>query len=169
MAKVAFVLAQDYEDSEFRKPYDEVRRHGHEVVVVGSRAGEELRGKQGKDRVEVDTGPAGVRADEFDALVIPGGYSPDKLRLDREVVAFVKDMVESGKPVAAICHAAQLLVEADVLRGRTVTSWPSVRKDAENAGARWVDRELVEDENLISSRKPEDLDAFCGALLARLS
>lgn len=168
MAKIAFVLAQDYEDSEFRQPFAAVREHGHETVVIGTKAGEEVAGKRGEDRQKIEATAADVRPSDFDALVIAGGYSPDKLRLDRDVVQFVKTMLESGKLVASICHAPQLLVEADVLRGRTITSWPSVRKDMENAGATWVDRELVEDGNLISSRKPEDLDAFCEALLARV-
>ena len=169
MARVAFVLADDYEDSEFREPYDALRAAGHEVRVFGTKAGAEVSGKRGEDRARIDAATAEARAADFDALVIPGGYAPDKLRLDPHAVAFVRDMVESGKPVAAICHAAQLLVEADVLRGRTLTSWPSVRKDVENAGGRWVDQEVCEDANLITSRKPDDIPAFNAALIARLS
>ncbi len=168
MARIAFVLADDYEDSEFRQPYEAVRERGHEVVVIGRSPDEEVSGKRGGDRVTIEMGSDGLDAGEFDALVIPGGYSPDKLRTDPKIVAFVTELVESGKPVAAICHAAQLLVESEVLDGRTLTSWPSVRKDVENAGGTWVDQELVEDGNLITSRKPDDLPAFCGALLERL-
>src|SRR5689334_24281649 len=102
-------------------------------------------------------------------LLIPGGHSPDHLRMDESVVRFVRRFWETGKPVAAICHGPQLLIDADVVRGVTLTSWPSVRKDLENAGARWVDQPVVEDGRLITSRKPADLDAFCAAVLGRLS
>lgn len=168
MARIAFVLADDYEDSEFRQPYDAVRERGHEAVVIGKESGKTVKGKRGDDSVEVERTAQGARIDEFDALVIAGGYSPDKLRLDRDIVDFTSRMMKSGKPVAAICHAPQLLVEAEAARGRTLTGWPSVRKDVENAGGKWVDREVVEDDNLITSRKPDDLDAFCRTLLARL-
>ena len=96
------------------------------------------------------------------------GHSPDHLRLDRDVVAFVCAFCASGKLVAAVCHGPQLLIEADAVSGRTLTSWPSVREDLRNAGARWIDREVVEDGNLITSRKPEDLEAFSDAILRRL-
>lgn len=168
MATVAFVLASDFEDSEFQVPYDRVREAGHDTTVIGTEAGEELTGKRGDATITTEAATADVAVDDFDALVVPGGYSPDKLRLDGDAVAFTRKFVESGKPVAAICHAGQLLIEAEVVAGRTMTSWPSVRKDLENAGADWVDRELVEDGNLITSRKPEDLDAFTSALLDRL-
>lgn len=167
MAKIAFVLADDYEDAEFRRPYETLREHGHETVVIGMHAGEEVEGKRRGDRTVIEMTADDVDAAAFDGLVIPGGYSPDKLRLDPNIVAFVAGMIAADKPVAAICHAPQLLIEADALRGRTLTAWPSVRKDVENAGGKWVDEELVEDGNLITSRMPEDLDAFCSALLAR--
>jgi len=109
-----------------------------------------------------------VSANEFDALVIPGGYSPDKLRMSRPMVAFTRAFFDQGKLVAAVCHGPWMLVEADVAEGRTVTSWPSIRTDLINAGARWVDREVVEDGNLITSRKPDDLPAFSQAILRRL-
>jgi protease I len=168
MAKVAFVLTDDFEDSEFRVPYDRVKGAGHEITVVGTEAGKEVKGKQGKETFTPDASPDQVSAEEFDALVIPGGYSPDKLRINSGVVKFVEAFTGGGKPVAAICHAGSLLIEADAVRGRTVTSWPSIRTDLINAGAEWVDREVVEDGNLITSRKPDDLDAFSQAVLARL-
>ena len=168
MAKVAFVLADAFEDSEFRVPYDRIRDAGHEITVVGKEAGKELEGKQGKETVAPDTTPDAVSPTDFDALVIPGGYSPDKLRTHEGLVKFVRAIFDADKPVAAICHAGSLLVEADALKGRTVTSWPSVRTDLENAGARWVDQEVVEDGNLITSRNPDDLDAFTRAILDRL-
>jgi len=100
--------------------------------------------------------------------VIPGGFAPDKLRMDDRIVAMVRDLAGSGKPVAAICHAGWLLVEADVVRGRTVTSYPSIRTDLRNAGATWVDREVVVDGNLVTSRRADDLPAFCAALLEQI-
>jgi len=168
VAKVAFLLADDFEDSEFKVPYDRIREAGHEVTVIGTEAGQEVKGKKGDEAFTPQTTADQVSAADFDALVIPGGYSPDKLRTDAGVVKFVEGIFGADKPVAAICHAGSLLVEADVVRGRTVTSWPSVRTDLINAGAEWVDQEVVEDGNLITSRKPDDLDAFTGALLARL-
>ena len=168
MAKVAFVLADMFEDSEFRVPYDRIRDAGHEITVVGQEAGKELEGKQGEEKVTSEATADSVSPGDFDALVIPGGYSPDKLRTHEGLVKFVRAFFDADKPVAAICHAGSLLVEADAVRGRTVTSWPSVQTDLENAGARWVDQEVVEDGNLITSRKPDDLDAFCDAILKRL-
>ena len=169
MARVAFVLGPDFEDSEFRVPYDRVTAAGHDVTVVGLEKGAEVAGKKGKERFTIEATPDMVDAGEFDALVIPGGYSPDKLRVNDGIVRFVRAIGEAGKPVAAICHAGSLLVDTELADGKTVTSWPSIRRDLENAGAEWVDREVVEDENLITSRKPDDLDAFTKALLDRLS
>lgn len=168
MSLVAFVLAADYEDSEFRRPFEALQEHGHQVTVVGKSAGEKVQGKRGGDRATVEASAADVSADIFDALVVPGGYSPDRLRTDESVVAFVRAFFEADKPVAAICHGPSLLIEADVLHGRTLTSWPSVRRDVENAGGRWLDREVVRDGNLTTSRRPGDLDAFCEALLEAL-
>ena len=168
MAKVAFVLADDFEDSEFRVPYDRLREAGHEITVIGTEAGKEVEGKRGKETFTPEATPDQVSPEEFDALVVPGGYSPDKLRTNEGVVKFVQGFFAADKPVAAICHAGSLLVEADAVRGRQVTSWPSVRTDLVNAGAEWVDREVVEDGNLITSRNPDDLDAFTAAILGRL-
>lgn len=168
MAKVAFVLADDFEDSEFQVPYDRLREAGHEVTVVGAEAGRSVRGKRGQSTYTLEAAPDQVDPDDFDALVIPGGYSPDKLRTDAGVVKLVQGVLEQDRPVAAICHGPSLLVEADAVRRRTVTSAPSIRTDLTNAGAAWVDREVVENGNLITSRKPGDLDAFVTALLRRL-
>ncbi|MBW3579891.1 MAG: type 1 glutamine amidotransferase [Actinobacteria bacterium] len=168
MAKVAFVLTDDFEDSEFQVPYDRIREAGHEVTVIGPESGKEVRGKKGKVSFTLEASSDEVNAADFDALVIPGGYAPDKLRMSAGVVKFVKGFFDGDKPVAAICHAGSLLIEADGVRGRTVTSWPSIRTDLTNAGAEWVDREVAEDRNLITSRKPDDLDAFVAAVLRRL-
>jgi protease I len=168
MAKVAVPLAAGFEDSEFTVPRERLLAAGHEVVVLGLRAGETAVGKRGRARVRIEAEPGRVEVDDFDALLIPGGHSPDHLRHDRATVDFVRRFYESGKPVAAICHGPQLLVEAGVVSGRTLTSWPSVSTEIENAGANWIDNDLVEDENLITSRKPEDLEIFCKALLERI-
>lgn len=168
MAKIAFVVADDYEDSEFRIPYRRLGEAGHDIVVAGTEAGSVLHGKRDDDTIETDIATSELDRGEFDALVIPGGYSPDKLRLDEHAVRFTRAMVTSGKTVAAICHAGWMLAEAGVLEGLTVTSWPSIRTDLENAGATWVDRPVVEESNLITSRKPDDLDAFCETILHHL-
>jgi protease I len=168
MARIAFIRDERFEDSEFKVPYDGLRQAGHDVAVIGREAGKQLKGKQGKESTTTELAIAQVDARDYDALVIPGGYSPDKLRTDSKMVRFTREMVEASKPVAAICHAGSMLVEADVARGRTLTSWPSIKTDLVNAGARWVDREVVEDGNLITSRKPADLPAFVTAIRRHL-
>jgi len=168
MAKIAFVLGDDFEDSEFKVPYDRIREAGHKITVVGTEANKEVKGKKGKEKFTPEATPKDVNADQFDAVVIPGGYSPDKLRTDDGIVSLVQKVYGADKPVAAICHAGSLLIEADAVRGKRVTSWPSIRTDLINAGAKWEDNEVVEDGNLITSRKPDDLDAFCAAILQRL-
>jgi protease I len=167
MAKVAFVLGEDFEDSEFKVPYDRIREAGHKVTVVGTET-KEVKGKKGKEKFTPEATPKDVDADQFDAVVIPGGYSPDHLRTDDGIVALVQKINGADKPVAAICHAGSLLIEADAVNGKRVTSWPSIRTDLVNAGGKWEDKEVVEDGNLITSRKPDDLDAFCAAILERL-
>jgi protease I len=164
---VAFIVDQLFEDSEFQVPYERVREAGHEAVIIGLEADKKLKGKKGA-QVTTQIAAQDVSAEDFDALVIPGGYSPDHLRIDPNMVELTREMFEAGKPVAAICHAGWMLVEADIATGRTVTSWPSVKTDLVNAGANWVDREVVQDENLITSRKPDDLPAFTDALLEQL-
>jgi protease I len=167
MAKVAFVLGDDFEDSEFKVPYDRIREAGHKVTVVGTDT-TEVKGKKGKEKFTPEATPKEVNADQFDAVVIPGGYSPDKLRTDDGIVSLVQKIYGADKPVAAICHAGSLLIEADAVNGKRMTSWPSIRTDLINAGATWEDSEVVEDGNVITSRKPDDLDAFCAAILQRL-
>jgi protease I len=168
MARIVIPLADDFEDSEFSIPYGRLREAGHDVTVVGRGEGDVVEGKRGEATVPLDAAAAAVDPTSFDLLLIPGGWSPDHLRTDAAVVRLVRDFVATGRPVAAVCHGPQLLIEADAVRGRTVTSWPSVRRDLENAGATWVDREVVEDGNLITSRKPADLEAFSDAIIRRL-
>jgi protease I len=168
MAKVAFIVDEMFEDSEFKVPYDRVKEAGHEAVIIGLEAGKKLEGKKGDETITTEKAIGDVSADDFDALVIPGGYSPDKIRTNADMVGITKSLVKADKPVAAICHAGWMLAEADVLKNRTVTSWPSIKTDLINAGAEWVDQEVVEDGNLITSRKPDDLDAFTKTLLSQL-
>ncbi len=169
MAQVAFIMDEMFEDSEFRLPYDRVKEAGHRPVIVGLECNKKLKGKKGDEVVTTDVGIDEVAPDRFDAVVIPGGYSPDKIRVNDKMVGFTRSMFEAGKPVAAVCHAGWMLAEAGVLRGKTVTSWPSIKTDLVNAGAEWVDQEVVEDENLITSRKPEDLEAFSKILLSQIA
>jgi deglycase len=169
MAKVAFIVDEMFEDSEFRLPYDRVKEQGHQPTIVGLEKSKKLEGKKGDETITTEVGIDEVQADSFDALVIPGGYSPDKIRTNEKMVAFTRAMVEAGKPVAAVCHAGWMLAEADVLKGKTVTSWPSIKTDLVNAGAEWVDQEVVEDGNLITSRNPGDLEAFSKTVLSQLA
>lgn len=168
MGRVAMIVDDMFEDRELRIPYDRLREAGHEVVVVGREAGQPLEGERRRERITTARSIREVTARDFDALVIPGGYSPDRLRTDPLMVDLTRQMLEAGKPVAAICHAGSLLVEAGVVEDRTLTSWPSIRTDLLNAGAHWVDEEVVEDGNLITSRRPDDLAAFSDAVLRQL-
>ncbi len=168
MAKIAFVMDNMFEDSEFRFPYDRANEAGHETVIVGLEKNKDLEGKKGQEKVTTDVGVDEVDAASFDGVVIPGGYSPDLIRTNEKIVSFVRTLFEGQKPVAAICHAGWVLAEADIARGKTVTSWPSIKTDLVNAGANWVDQEVVEDGNLITSRVPGDLPAFNRAVVKAL-
>ena len=160
MSKIAILIDQMFEDSEFRVPYDRLRNAGNQVDIVGRQAGAELVGKQGHERITVEKSAREVSANDYDALVIPGGYSPDHLRTDPDAVRLTRAMAGANKLIAAVCHGPSLLIEADLVRGRQITSWPSIKTDLINAGARWVDREVVVDNGLITSRKPADIPAF---------
>ena len=168
MARVAMLVGEMFEDVEFRVPYEELRQAGHEVTVVGQKRGEKLEGKQGRERIETQAGVQDVEPESFDALVIPGGYGPDHLRMNHQVVDWGRGFAQTHRPLAAVCHAPSLLIDADLVRGRRLTSWPSVRVDLLNAGAEWVDEKTVVDDNLITARKPDDLEDFSQAILSRL-
>lgn len=163
------VLAEDFEDSEFRKPYDALREAGHLVEILGAEQGVSVTGKKGQEKIKIENAAGDCDPGDYDALVIPGGYSPDHLRTEKPVVDFVKRMVQGGKLIAAVCHGPQLLIEVDAVKGKHVTSWPSVKKDLENAGAKWADKEVVIDDMMITSRKPDDLDAFSAAINKKLA
>jgi protease I len=168
MAKVAIPVGEDFEDSELTVPRQRLAAAGHEIMIIGTEAGRSVTGKRGRERVVIDARAAECDPASFDAVVIPGGYSPDHLRIDAGVVRFLREFGATGRTIAAVCHGPQLLIEADLVRGRTVTSWPSVRKDLVNAGAAWIDQPVVEDANLITSRKPDDLEAFSDTIVRHL-
>lgn len=167
MTKKIAILATDYfEDSELKAPYERIKDAGFKVLVIGPVEGKDITGKRGRFTIRTDLAIDSVSVDDFDALVIPGGYSPDRLRLNPGAVKFTRDFIRSGRPVAAICHAAQLLISAKVIKGRTLTCWPSVAVDVENAGGHYIDKAIVVDKNLITSRKPDDLPVFIDAIIA---
>lgn len=167
MARIAFIVGDMFEDSELQVPYDRITEAGHEAVLIGVEAGTKLEGKKGTS-VTTDVAVDDVDASGFSGLVIPGGYSPDKIRSNKKMVELTRSIFEAAKPVAAICHAGWMLAEAGIVAGKTVTSYHSIKTDLINAGANWVDQEVVEDGNLITSRTPQDLDAFTKTFLAQL-
>ena len=160
--KVVMVLANNFEDSEAIEPKNHLEALGADVVTVGAEKGT-VSGKKGAT-LEVEKTFSEVSPDEFQMLVIPGGGAPENLRIVDDAVDFTRRFVESGKPVGSICHGPQLLISADVLKGRTVTSVNKIRDDIKNAGGNYVDEELVVDDNLITSRVPKDIPAFNDAL-----
>jgi protease I len=167
-SKIAFLLGEGFEDSEFRVPYDRLREAGYTVDVIGAQAGQELKGYRGKEKARTDRGIDEVRPDDYAALVLPGGQSPDHLRADRRFVQFVQRFDDTGRPLAAVCHGPQLLITAGLVRGRTLTAWKTIQDDLRQVGANVVDRPVVIDRNWITSRQPDDLEAFSGAVLEAL-
>ena len=145
---------------------------GHEVIVIGLKADQELKGKGGQVTTRSDKSFDDVRPDEFDALLVPGGSSPDYLRADKRAVEFTKAFAIADKPILAVCHGPQLLVSADAIKGRRLTAWQTIQDDLRRMGENVVDEEVVVDGNLVTSRKPDDLDAFTResvTLLARVA
>jgi protease I len=166
--RIAFLATDMVEQVELTEPWKAVEQAGGTPELVSLEEGE-IQGfnhYDKADKFQVDRKVADASADDYDALVLPGGVgNPDTLRRYEDAVGFVRAFVDAGKPVAVICHGPWTLVEADVVRGRTLTSWPSVNTDIRNAGGNWVDQEVAVDDNLISSRKPDDLPAFCTMLV----
>ena len=167
--RVALLVEDEFEDRELTGPLDALRAEGATVTLVGPTAGAQFRGKRGQAVVTSDIAAGGARIRDFDAVVIPGGHAPDKMRMRHAMVDLARDAMEAGKPVAAICHGPQLLISANVLRGRTLTCWPSIAIDVKNAGGLYVDKPVVEDGNLITSRKPDDVPMFNDAIIRALS
>ncbi|HEY1098175.1 MAG TPA: type 1 glutamine amidotransferase domain-containing protein [Myxococcota bacterium] len=166
---IACVLAEGFEDSELRIPVDALVRAGHDVVIVGEARGEELVGKNGHEKVKADLGIEDAKGQRFDALLIPGGHSPDALRADRRFVDFVSDIDKAGKPIFAVCHGPQLLITAERVKDRKMTAWQTIQGDLQKAGADVVDEQVVIDGNLLTSRNPEDLQAFSEAAINMLA
>ena len=168
MARIAVLIDNKFEDSEYKKPTTAYKKAKHELVIIGVKKGT-VTGEKAGLKVKVEKAVTEVSVDEFDALFVPGGYSPDQLRSHDEVVNFVKQFSATSKPIFFICHGVQLLITADILKGRKVTGWKSLIQDIKNAGAEYLDQEVVVDGNLISSRCPADIPAFIKATLSKLN
>src|SRR5437868_3545235 len=170
--KVAFLATDGTEQVELTAPWNALKQAGAELKLVSDKAGQiqSVNHDEKGQTFPVDVDVSTVTARDFDALVLPGGVAnPDRLRTNKAAVAFVRGFMELDKPVAAICHGPWLLVEADAVRGRTITSWPSLETDVKNAGGAWVDKQVQVDQKLLTSRKPDDLPAFCAHLVELLT
>ncbi|MBV8961119.1 MAG: type 1 glutamine amidotransferase [Actinobacteria bacterium] len=171
--RIAFLVANEgIEQVELTKPWEAVKQAGGRPELIAPKAGtaQAMNHLDKADTFPVDRTTPEVSTSEYDAIVLPGGVAnPDQLRTDSAAVTFIESMVEAGKPIAVICHGPWTLVEADVVRGRTITSWPSLQTDIRNAGGTWVDEQVVTctagPNTIVSSRKPDDLDAFCATLV----
>jgi protease I len=170
--RIAFLATDGVEQVEYTEPRKAVEQAGAEVHLVSLQSGE-IQGfnhLDKGDRFPVDKAVADAQADAYDALVLPGGVAnPDAMRMDPDAVQFVRSFFDAGKPVAAICHAPWMLVEADVVRGRTLTSWPSLKTDISNAGGTWVDEQVHTDQGLVTSRKPADIPAFSAKAIEEIA
>lgn len=166
--RIAILAEEDFEDSELVEPLRAMKNAGARVIIVGSGTKQSYTGKRGSATITVDVTADKVKAEDFDAIIVPGGYAPDKMRLHQSMIDLVRRAHDLGKVIAAVCHGPQLLISAGVVRGRRVTSWPSVTVDLQNAGANWVDEPVVQDGNLITSRKPADLPRFNKAIVEAL-
>jgi len=160
MSKIATIITDYFEDSEYTEPAKAFKEAAHTVIPVGLKAGVTVKGKKHETPVKIEKDISEINPDDFDALFIPGGFSPDQLRAHDKAVHFVRDFMETGKPVFAICHGPQLLITADKLRGRKITGYKSIAQDIKNAGADFHDKEVVVDGNLVTSRNPDDIPAF---------
>ena len=166
--KIAVLLGPGFEDAELRIPCDRLRAAGYKPEIIGREKSEKLAGYKGKEKVHADRPMADARPDDYAGLLIPGGHSPDVLRADPRFIKFVIEFDRTRRPIAAVCHGPQLLIAAGLVRGRVLTAWPTIQDDLRQIGARVVDEPVVIDGNWISSRKPEDLEAFSAAFIAAL-
>jgi protease I len=166
--KVAVLATDGFEQSELEKPVEALRAEGAEVEIVSPKAGQ-IQGYEHQEKgrtVAVDQDLKTADADSYDAIVLPGGViNPDALRLEPQAIDFVRSFAQAGKPIAAICHGPWTLINAEAVEGRRMTSWPSLQVDLQNAGAEWVDEEVVVDRGLVTSRRPDDLPAFCAKMI----
>ncbi len=170
--EIAFLATNGVEQVELTKPYEALKKEGAQVTLVSPQSGEiqGMNHDEMGDKIKVDQPLSAVQPDQFDALVLPGGVAnPDKLRVDKQAVAFVKHFVDQKKPIAVICHGPWTLIEAGGVKGKKMTSWPSLHTDLANAGANWVDQEAVTDGLLVTSRKPDDIPAFIKAFTELLN
>lgn len=168
--KVAVVITKLFEDVEFTSPKEELENAGHTLTTIGFEAGETVEGKKGEASVTIDKSIDDVSPEDFDALLIPGGFSPDQLRKDDRFLEFTRSFSNDSKPIFSICHGPQLLINAEVVKGKDITSVKQVAVDLKNAGANFYDKEVViDDSGLISSRTPDDLPAFNKAMVDALS
>ena len=165
---IAILAEEEFEDAELMQPLQAMNDAGASVMIVGSGSKKSYRGKRGSAEVTADATADKVDAGQFDAIIVPGGYAPDKMRLHQPMIDLVRKANAAGKVIAAVCHGPQLLISAEVVKGRRVTSWPSVAVDLRNAGAIWVDQAVVRDGNIITSRKPADLPQFNEAIIEAL-
>ncbi|MFD1851056.1 type 1 glutamine amidotransferase domain-containing protein [Oceanobacillus bengalensis] len=168
MANVCFLLADGYEDSEMKNPYEAMNEAGHNTVIVGLEKGVELKGKKGTVSYVSDISINEVSVSEYNAVIIPGGSAPEALRVNDEVIDFVKQANEKGKVIAGICHGPQVMISAGILKGKNSTSFIGIRDDVKNAGATFSDEEVVVDGNIITSRTPKDEPAFIREILNKL-
>ncbi|RXZ84689.1 type 1 glutamine amidotransferase [Paenibacillaceae bacterium] len=166
--KVAFLIADGYEDSEMKNPYEAISQNGTDAVVISLEKGSKLTGKQGTISYTSHLAAEDAVASDYDAVIIPGGSSPAKLLKNKHMLKFVKDADEAGITIAAICHGPQLLAEAGLLKGKTLTSYPGIADEVKEAGGSFVDKEVVVDNNLITSRTPDDEPAFIQEIINKL-
>ncbi|MCP1156943.1 MULTISPECIES: type 1 glutamine amidotransferase domain-containing protein [Bacillus] len=170
LAKIACLITEMFEDVEYTDPAKAFKEAGHEITAIEKEAGKSVKGKQGDATVQIDKGIDDVNPSDFDALFLPGGFSPDQLRADDRFVQFAKSFMDDMKPVLAICHGPQLLITAKTLDGRDATGFKSIRVDMENAGVNFKDQEVVVCQNqLVTSRNPDDIPAFIKESLNVLS
>lgn len=167
--QVAVLVEEGFDERELIEPVEALRAAGATVVIVGPTSGSTFKDRRGEVSVTADLAAGAARTRAFDAIVIPGGYAPDRMRMRHAMVDLVGDALAAGTLVAAICHGPQLLISADALRGRRLTCWPSIAVDVKNAGGLYFDKPVVEDGNLITSRKPDDIPLFCEAIVRALS
>lgn len=168
MAKVAFLLDSDFEDSEMKNPYEELKKAGHEVVIVGNEGKYLCEGKKNSVSYYTDISSLEALEQDFDAVIIPGGNAPEALRVNEDTINFIKDLDRKSKLIAGICHGPQVMISANIIQEKTLTCYKGIRDDVINGGAIYVDKEVVVSRNIITSRTPDDEPAFIQAILSHI-